>query len=82
MLDMSNSTYRNVTLLTASKKAEQKLFLCSLFFFLFLSAYEDHSEVPTTYYHQIFIRVTVGRWQAYMAAIIHQNICNLIKFHQ
>lgn len=33
MLDMSNSTYRNVTLLTASKKAEQKLFLCSLFFF-------------------------------------------------
>lgn len=36
-LDMSNSTYMNVTLLTASKRAEQKLFLCCLvgFFFLF-----------------------------------------------
>lgn len=63
-------------------KKQNKSYSCAAFFFFFLSAYEDHSEVPTTYYHQIFIRVTVGRWQAYMAAIIHQNIRNLIKFHQ
>lgn len=62
-----------------AKKKRNKNYSCAA---VFLGAFEHHCQVPTTYYHQIFIRVTVGRWQVYMAAIIHQNICNLIKFCQ
>lgn len=67
-------------------KNQNKSYCCAAaffcLFFFFFSVCEHHSEVPTTYNHQIFIRVTVGRWQAYTVAILHQNICNLIKFYQ